>query len=198
MLFTLWSKRRLWCLRMIGSQKGALEKGALAHLFWFKNEPFFIDIGCIAAAKQSFRLISNGGALVTYLGMQYSWVFYLLPCAIWRCSLFVLTAASMFILKMTCWGWYLPCLAKHGNFLTGVGGGTSCSSRRLHLTSALLPSLGPDNTTVATQFMIKIVAQNCRPKLSSPPMAQKALVATAENNRRTIFILKNNRRCIAH
>ena len=107
---------------MIGSQKGALEKGALAHLFWFKNEQFFVDIGCIAAAKQSFRLISNGGALVTYLGMQYSWVFYLLPCAIWRCSLFVITAASMFILKMTCWGWYLPWLAKHGNFLTGGGG----------------------------------------------------------------------------
>ena len=78
------------------------------------------------------------------------------------------------------------------------GGGMSCSSRRLHLTSASLPSLGPDNTAVATQFMIKIVAQNCRPKLSSPPMAQKALVATAENNRRTIFILENNRRCIAH
>ena len=78
------------------------------------------------------------------------------------------------------------------------GGGTSCSSRRLHLTSALLPSLGPDNTNVATQFMIKIVAQNCRSKLSSPPMVQKALVATAENNRRTIFILENNRRCIAH
>ena len=28
-------------------------------------------------------------------------------------------------------------------------------------------------------------------------MAQKALVATAENNRRTIFILESNRRCIA-
>ena len=76
-------------------------------------------------------------------------------------AFFVLTAASMFILKMTCWGWYLPWLAKHSNFLTG-GGGTSCSSRRLHLTSASLPSLGPDNTAVATQFMIKIVAQNCR------------------------------------
>ena len=97
---------------LIGSQKGALEKGALAHLFWFKNEPFFVNIGCIAAARQSFRLISNGVALVTYLRMQYSWVFYLLPCAIWRRSLFVLTATSMFILKMTCWGWYLPCLAK--------------------------------------------------------------------------------------
>ena len=55
-------------------------------------------------------------------------------------------------------------------------------SRRLHLRSASLPSLGPDNTAVATQFMIKIVAQNCRPKLSSPPMAQKALGALPKIN----------------
>ena len=77
-------------------------------------------------------------------------------------------------------------------------GVASCLSSRLHLTSALLLGLGPNNTAVATQFMLKIVTQNCRPKLSPPPMAQKALVATAENNGTTMLILENNRRCIAH
>ena len=145
----------------IGWQKGALEKGALAHLFWFKNEPFFVNIGCIAAARQSFRLISNGVALVTYLRMQYSWVFYLLPCAIWRRSLFVLTATSMFILKMTCWGWYLPCLAKHGNFLTGgVGHKLFVAKATSHERFAARSGPGQHHCSNP------IYDQNCCPKLS--------------------------------
>ena len=87
----------------------------------------------------------------------------------------------------------MPWPAKHGNFLTG-GGGHALFVKKATSHERFAAQSGPGQHRCSNP----IYDQNCRPKLSSPPMAQKDLVATAENNRRTISIRENKRRDSVH